>query len=69
MRMGNYRYKTVLSNLLAPAPGSIYSPKLAFTSQGIVWDKQHPVLKRKDRMGSPVERAGFGWKWGKVLGR
>jgi ParB-like chromosome segregation protein Spo0J len=40
-----------------------------YFSQAIIWDKEHPVLTRKDRMGSPVERVGFGWEWGKVLGR
>jgi DNA modification methylase len=35
-----------------------------YFSQGIVWDKQHPVLTRKDRMGSRVERVGFAWKRG-----
>ena len=37
-----------------------------YFSQGIVWDKQHPVLTRKDRMGSRVERVGFAWERGKV---
>jgi len=37
-----------------------------YFSQGIVWDKQHPVLTRKDGMGSRVERVGFGWKRGIV---
>ena len=37
-----------------------------YFSQGIVWDKQHPVLTRKDSRGSRVERVGFGWEWGKV---
>jgi len=40
--------------------------KLYF-SQAIIWDKEHPVLTRKDRMGSRVERVGFGWERGKVL--
>jgi DNA modification methylase len=40
-----------------------------YFSQGIVWDKQHPVLTRKDRMGSRVERVRFAWKRGKVVGR
>jgi DNA modification methylase len=31
-------------------------------SQGIVWDKQHPVLTRKDSQGSHVERVRFGWE-------
>ena len=35
-------------------------------SQGIVWDKQHPVLTRKDGRGSRVEQMGFGWGRGKV---
>ncbi len=38
-----------------------------YFSQGIVWDKQHPVLTRKDRMGSRVERVSFAWERGKVV--
>ena len=34
-----------------------------YFSQGIVWDKQHPVLTRKDMMGS-YELAFYGWKEG-----
>ena len=34
-----------------------------YFSQGIVWDKQHPVLTRKDFMGS-YEIAYYGWKEG-----
>jgi len=34
-----------------------------YYSQGIVWDKQHPVLTRKDFMGS-FELAFYGWKEG-----
>ncbi len=37
-----------------------------YFSQGIVWDKQHPVLTRKDGKGSRVERVVFEWKRGKV---
>ena len=37
-----------------------------YFSQGIVWDKQHPVLTRKDSRGSRVERVGFAWEKGKV---
>jgi ParB-like chromosome segregation protein Spo0J len=37
-----------------------------YFSQGIVWDKQHPVLTRKDRIGSRVERVGFAWERGRV---
>jgi hypothetical protein len=33
-----------------------------YFSQGIVWDKQHPVLTRKDSRGSRVERVMFGWE-------
>jgi hypothetical protein len=40
-----------------------------YFSQGIVWDKQHPVLTRKDSRGSRVERVGFGWEWGKIQKR
>lgn len=40
-----------------------------YFSQGIVWDKQHPVLTRKDRMGSRVERVGFAWERGKITER
>jgi DNA modification methylase len=32
-----------------------------YFSQGIVWDKQHPVLTRKDFMGA-FEIAFYGWK-------
>lgn len=34
-----------------------------YFSQGIVWDKQHPVLTRKDFMGS-YEIAFYGWREG-----
>lgn len=34
-----------------------------YFSQGIVWNKQHPVLTRKDMMGS-FELAFYGWKEG-----
>lgn len=34
-----------------------------YFSQAIVWDKQHPVLTRKDMMGS-FELAFYGWKAG-----
>jgi DNA modification methylase len=34
-----------------------------YFSQGIVWDKLHPVLTRKDLMGS-YEFAFYGWKEG-----
>ena len=37
-----------------------------YFSQAIIWDKEHPVLTRKDRMGTRVKRVGFAWKWGKV---
>jgi hypothetical protein len=37
-----------------------------YFSQGIVWDKQHPVLTRKDRRDSRVERVGFAWERGKI---
>ncbi len=40
-----------------------------YFSQAIIWDKQHPVLTRKDRMGSRVERVGFGWERGTLLRR
>jgi DNA modification methylase len=44
-----------------------YPPALAaaglYFSQGIVWDKQHPVLTRKDFMGC-FEIAYYGWKEG-----
>lgn len=44
-----------------------YPPALAesglYFSQGIVWDKQHPVLTRKDFMGA-FEIAFYGWKEG-----
>ena len=34
-----------------------------YFSQGIVWDKQHPVLTRKDFMGA-LEIGFYGWKEG-----
>ena len=34
-----------------------------YFSQGVVWDKQHPVLTRKDMMGN-FELAFYGWKEG-----
>ncbi len=34
-----------------------------YFSQGIVWDKQHPVLTRKDMMGA-FEICFYGWKEG-----
>ncbi|MFO8012501.1 MAG: DNA modification methylase, partial [Phycisphaerae bacterium] len=44
-----------------------YPPALKATglyfSQGIVWDKQHPVLTRKDYMGA-FEIAFYGWREG-----
>jgi hypothetical protein len=47
-----------------------YPPVLKATglyfSQAIIWDKQHPVLTRKDSRGSRVERVGFAWQRGKV---
>lgn len=43
-------------------PGPIKRAGLYF-SQGIVWDKQHPVLTRKDFMGA-FEIAFYGWKEG-----
>jgi len=33
-----------------------------YFSQAIIWVKEHPVLTRKDRMGSRVERVGFNWE-------
>jgi DNA modification methylase len=45
----------------------IYPPVLKqvglYFSQGIVWDKQHPVLTRKDFMGC-FEIAFYGWREG-----
>ena len=43
-------------------PPVLKDHKLYF-SQGIVWDKQHPVLSRKDFMGA-FELAFYGWKEG-----
>ena len=37
-----------------------------YFSQAIIWHKQHPVLTRKDRMGSRVERVAFAWRRGVV---
>ena len=43
-------------------PGPLKSCELYF-SQGIVWDKQHPVLTRKDFMGA-FEICFYGWREG-----
>lgn len=43
-------------------PGPLKASGLYF-SQGIVWDKQHPVLTRKDFMGA-FEICFYGWKEG-----
>jgi DNA modification methylase len=43
-------------------PPVLKAHKLYF-SQGLVWDKQHPVLTRKDFMGC-FELAFYGWKEG-----
>ena len=40
-----------------------------YFSQAIIWVKEHPVLTRKDRMGTRVERVGFAWERGKVESR
>ena len=44
-----------------------YPPRLKeagmYFSQGIIWDKQHPVLTRKDFMGA-FEIAFYGWREG-----
>jgi DNA modification methylase len=37
-----------------------------YFSQAIIWVKEHPVLTRKDGMGSRVEWVGFAWERGKV---
>jgi DNA modification methylase len=66
-----------LSRVLAPGRGFYiwggyanlgnYPPALKdcglYFSQGIVWDKQHPVLTRKDFMGC-FEICFYGWKQG-----
>jgi DNA modification methylase len=38
-----------------------------YFSQAIIWHKLHPVLTRKDRMGSRVESIAFAWERGKVF--
>ena len=43
-------------------PGPLKASGLYF-SQGIVWDKQHPVLTRKDFLGA-FELCFYGWKEG-----
>ena len=43
-------------------PGALKGAGLYF-SQAIVWDKQHPVLTRKDFLGS-FELAYYGWREG-----
>jgi len=47
-----------LGNYPAPLKASGF-----YFSQGIVWDKQHPVLTRKDYMGA-FEICFYGWKEG-----
>jgi len=47
---------------LANYPSALKECELYF-SQGIVWDKQHPVLTRKDYMGA-FELAFYGWREG-----
>ena len=37
-----------------------------YFSQAIIWDKEHPVLPRKDTMISRMERVGFARERGKV---
>jgi DNA modification methylase len=45
-----------------------YPPVLTTTglyfSQAIIWVKEHPVLTRKDRSATRVERVGFAWRRG-----
>jgi hypothetical protein len=38
-----------------------------YFSQGIVWNKEHPVLTRKDNRGRRVERVPFAWWRGQVV--
>ena len=45
------------------AGGCVDKYMTSWFSQGIVWDKQHPVLTRKDFMGC-FELAFYGWKEG-----
>jgi DNA modification methylase len=47
---------------LANYPGALRDCDLYF-SQAIVWDKEHPVLTRKDFMGA-FELAFYGWREG-----
>lgn len=47
---------------IANYPGALEAAELYF-SQTIIWDKQHPVLTRKDYMGAH-EWAFYGWKEG-----
>ncbi len=47
---------------LANYPPALKAVDLYF-SQSIIWDKQHPVLTRKDFMGAH-EQAFYGWKLG-----
>ena len=39
-----------------------------YFSQAIIWVKEHPVLTRKDRMGSGMDRVGSAWARAKVAG-
>src|SRR5204862_6673242 len=55
---------------IANYPGVLKAHGLYF-SQSIIWDKQHPVLTRKDFMGAH-EWAFYGWREGaghRVFGR
>jgi len=40
-----------------------------YFSQAIIWDKEHRVLIRKDRMGSRVKRVRLAWERGNVVRR
>jgi hypothetical protein len=46
-------------------PPVLKACKLYF-SQAIIWHKMHPVLTRKDRSATRVERVGFAWERGNV---
>src|SRR6188474_2262997 len=49
--------------VVAPTSAPVLKDCGFYFSQGIVWDKQHPVLTRKDFMGC-FEIAFYGWKEG-----
>jgi hypothetical protein len=67
-RKGTQRRQTQLpAAILTHGSGGVKEKACGlYFSQGIVWDKQHPVLTRKDGRGTRVERVAFTWERGKI---